>query len=486
MRRVFLGGQHGVATFSIWRRHLLNGESPLRWGGGDFMQYFVEMLSLDPAWIRTALRVIHFGGLVLGLGAATLLDLIIARFILLRGISSEHVYVVDFSSKVVTVGLGLLWVSGIGFLVHYGYFEPAKLQNPKVWAKIAIVAVLSVNGLLVHYFVLPRIRNQVGKRLLDGLSPSDCSLVLLTGTVSVISWYVPLLLGAVPQLNYVVPAEMILSGYALLLIAVNMVIHGAIVFFGGYSMPADSGQGRISARSTINILRGSFALAIALICVSLFMTKTADYGTAFAGAPTRSVTGQPKAVAVEPKATLEFKKAELALLRGDNGTSDPRQELQQSQVGASTDAAVTAVGQSEENAAERAVQVKSGKVADQKMSDRTIGAESFASLSKYPPKTSPPPSKDGFVGLWAADTRACESRPGTGDLRTVIGERGARAGGNSCAFKEKKQIGTAEWEMKASCADGSERWESTVRLSLSKNRLKWAGQRGTQIYVKCG
>ena len=113
------------------------------------------------------------------------------------------------------------------------------------------------------------------------------------------------------------------------------------------------------------------------------------------------------------------------------------------------------------------------------MLDQTIGAESFASLSKGSPKTSPPQLKDGFVGLWAADARACEFRPGTGsDLRTVIGERGARAGRNSCAFKEKKQIGNAEWEMKAACADGSARWESTVRLSLSKNKLKWSGQRG--------
>lgn len=454
--------------------------------GAFFMSSFFQVLLSDPAWIRTGLRVIHFCGLVLGVGAATLLDLIIARFILMRGISSEHVYVVEFSSKIVAIGLGLLWVSGIGFLVHYGVFEPAKLQNPKIWAKIAIVAVLSVNGLLVHYFVLPRIRSQVGKRLLDGLSPSDGSLVLLTGTVSVISWYVPLLLGAIPQLNYVVPAEMILSGYALLLIAVNIVIHCVILFFGGYSIPADSDQGRISARSKMNVLRGSFALAIALTCVSLFMTNTADYGTALAEAPTRSVAEEPTAVAGEPKAALEFKKAELALLRGDSDGSVPRQELQQSPVGASTDAAVTPV-RGEENALVRAVPAKSDKAAEQKISDRTIGAESFASLSKDSPKTSSPRSTDGFVGLWAADVRACESRPGAGgDLRTVIGERGARAGRNSCAFKEKKQIGIAEWEMKASCADGSERWESTVRLSLSKNKLRWAGQRGTQIYVKCG
>ena len=202
------------------------------------MQSFLQFLSSDPAWIRTGLRVVHFCGLVLGVGAATLLDLIIARFILMRGISYEHVYVVDFSSKIITVGLGLLWISGIGFLIHYGVFDPAKLQNPKIWAKIAIVAVLSINGLLVHYFVLPRIRNQVGKRLLDGLSPFDCSLVLLAGTVSAISWFVPLILGAIPQLNFVVPAEVILSSYAVLVLAVNTVIQGAIAFsLGALRLP---------------------------------------------------------------------------------------------------------------------------------------------------------------------------------------------------------------------------------------------------------
>ncbi|UPJ51651.1 hypothetical protein IVB30_10050 [Bradyrhizobium sp. 200] len=408
------------------------------------------------------------------------MDLIIARFILMRGISYEHVYVVDFSSKIVTIGLGLLWISGIGFLVHYGIFEPAKLQNPKIWAKIAIVAVLSINGLLVHYFVLPRIRNQVGKRLLDGLSPFDCSLVLLAGTVSTISWYVPLILGAIPQLNYVVPAEVILGSYALLLVAVNTVIQGAIVFFlGGYSIPVISDRNKISDRSKMNILRGSFALALGSICVSLFMTKATDHGTAFIESTTRSLAG-------EPKVGLASKEAELASSRSDSGASGSRLELEQSHVGVPGDAAVTAVRQSEEKVVERTVLVKSNNTAEQELLDRTRSAESFASLSKSSLGNSPPQLKSGFVGLWAADARACEFRPGAGsDLRTVIGERSARAGGNSCAFKEKKQIGNSEWEMKATCADGSARWESTVRLSVSKNKLKWSGQRGTQIYVKC-
>jgi hypothetical protein len=164
----------------------------------------------------------------------------------------------------------------------------------------------------------------------------------------------------------------------------------------------------------------------------------------------------------------------------------PRLELEQSHVGAPRDAAVTAVGQSEGKIVERTVLVKSNNTAEQGLLDRTGSAESFASLSKGSSGTGPTQLKRGFVGLWAADARAFGFRPGAGsDLRTVIGERSARAGGNSCAFKEKKQIGGSEWEMKAACADGSARWESTVRLSVSKNKLKWSGQRGTQIYVKC-
>jgi hypothetical protein len=446
------------------------------------MQSFLQLVSSDPAWIKTGLRVVHLCGLVLGVGAATLLDLIIARFILMRGISNEHVYVVDFSSKIVTIGLVLLWVSGIGFLVHYGFFEPAKLENPKVWAKIAIVVVLSLNGLLVHHFVLPRIRNQVGKRLLDGLSPFECSLVLLAGTVSAISWYVPLILGAIPQLNYVVPAEVILTSYALLVIAVNTVIQGAIVFFlRGYSIPVIPDGRKISHRSKMNILRGSFGLALGSACVALFMIKTTDHGTASVEQTTRSLSGEPKVALASKEVELE-----RASSRGDTDAGSARLELEQWHAGAPRDAAVIAVAQSEERVVGRAVLAKPSDAPEQRLSDRTGSVESFASLPKRPSETTPPQLKSGFVGSWAADARACTVQPGTGsDIRTVIGERGARAGPNSCAFKEKKQIGSSEWEMKAVCADGSARWESTVRLSLSKNRLKWSGQRGTQTYVKC-
>lgn len=441
--------------------------------GAGFMLSFLHLLSSDPAsWIRTGLRLIHFCGLVLGVGAATLLDLIIARFVLMRSISKEHVHVIEFSSKVVTVGLGLLWVSGVGFLIHYGFFDPVKLQNPKIWAKIAIVAVLSINGILVHYFVLPRIRVQLGKRLLDDLSHSHCSLLLLAGTVSAISWYVPLMLGAIPQLNFVVPAEAILLSYALILIAVNTVLQGAIVFFlHGYAMPV------ISNRSRMNLWRGSFAMGLALIGSSFFLTESTSSGETFAASNVRSERSVDQS---SDRANPEY-----AAAKSHEPAARPRSELVQSHIGALRESAVTAVWQSEGKFVERTILVSSANGAEQEMSDLTE-SEGIAGGLKTSPGVSIPQAKSGFVGVWAAEPRACASRSRAGnDLLTVVDERGAWAGESACSFKEKKQLGGSEWEMKAACADGSARWESTVRLSVSRNKLKWSGQRGSQTYVRC-
>jgi hypothetical protein len=281
----------------------------------------------------------------------------------------------------------------------------------------------------------------------------------------------------------------ILSSYALLVIALNSVIQCAIVFLGRYSISVEPDASKISSRSKLNIFRGSLALAFGLVCVSLFLTRTANYGAAFA----ESRTGT---IADEQRAALPPKEADLqhASLRAENGAPDPQQELEQSPVEIPRGTLLTAARQSEEKGVERAVLVKPDRPGEERVQTRSLAADSFASLSKEAVKatpsqvkTTPSQVKDGFVGIWAADARACEARAGAGsDLRTVIGQRGARAGSNSCSFKEKKQTGNAEWEMKALCADGSSRWESTVRLSLSKNKLKWSGQRGAQTYIKCG
>mgnify|MGYP007070630769 CR=1 FL=1 len=169
------------------------------------------------AAIKTALRIGHFLGLVLGLGAATLLDMIVVRFLATRRVTADACQIVEFAARVVSAGLAILWVSGLGFMLHYALFDPAKITNPKVWAKMAIVGMLTLNGVFIHRAVLPLIRRGIGRTLFNGMSTAQRGVLLASGVVSGTSWYVPLILGATPQLNFVVPAWAILAAYSALL-----------------------------------------------------------------------------------------------------------------------------------------------------------------------------------------------------------------------------------------------------------------------------
>jgi hypothetical protein len=173
-----------------------------------------ELLASSAASLKAALLFVHLIGLALGLGAATLLDLLVARMLVTGKIAPSQPGFIHFASAIVTAGLALLWLSGLGLLAHYSAFDPAALQNPKV----AIVAVLTLNGLFIHAQVLPLITRQAGRGLFDGISEVRKSLLLTAGAVSITSWYMPLFLAVSKPLNFVVPTQTILATYAMLLV----------------------------------------------------------------------------------------------------------------------------------------------------------------------------------------------------------------------------------------------------------------------------
>ncbi|MFY8096029.1 MAG: hypothetical protein ACOVN0_21340 [Niveispirillum sp.] len=166
--------------------------------------------------LRTGLRVLHFVGLVLGLGSATLLDVFLFRS-RRQPVTAGLAELAETAGSLVSAGLAVLWATGLGFLFYYAAFDPPRLENPKVWAKVAIVLVLSINGIFIHAVALPQLRASVGRVFLSSLSPVRQHLFLSIGMVSAVSWYGAMLLGAVPQLNFVVPAQMILALYGLVL-----------------------------------------------------------------------------------------------------------------------------------------------------------------------------------------------------------------------------------------------------------------------------
>ena len=175
--------------------------------------------------LKTGLLIVHLVGLAIGLGAATLLDLLIIRYFTRDRIAPEHYRMVDFASKLVTIGLVLLWLSGLGFFYHYYVTDPVALTNQKIWAKVTIVSLLTLNGFYVHRAVLPVIRENVGYPLFYGVSWGRQLAMLTAGAVSATSWYVPLAIGAMRELNFTVSAMDILAAYgAILLLAVFLAI----------------------------------------------------------------------------------------------------------------------------------------------------------------------------------------------------------------------------------------------------------------------
>jgi hypothetical protein len=178
---------------------------------------------------RTMIRFFHFIGLALGLGGATLLDLMVLRFFIRGQIVQETYQVFAFASRIVEIGLRVLWITGIGFLFLYALTNVQLLSNPKVHAKLIIVLILTVNGFFIHTVILPTVKAQIGKTMFRGVSPARRSIFVLSGAISATSWYMPVALGAFPQLNFKVSAVDLLLIYLVGIVLISLTMQLAIL-----------------------------------------------------------------------------------------------------------------------------------------------------------------------------------------------------------------------------------------------------------------
>lgn len=145
--------------------------------------------SLPPVRALTVLTEIHLLGVCFGLGGATMLDFWILRWLRRGDLPGEVARIFRFVSKVCTVGLAMLWLSGLGLLALYAVETPDKLANPKLWAKLTIVLVLTLNGVVIPSIVLPNTLSDVRRPLLEGASGLRAVTFLMSGAVSGVFWY---------------------------------------------------------------------------------------------------------------------------------------------------------------------------------------------------------------------------------------------------------------------------------------------------------
>ena len=82
-----------------------------------------------------------------------------------------------FISDAVTIGLCLLWLSGLGFLALYAMESPEKFENPRLWANVIVVIVLTINGVIIRAFVLPETLPDLSRLLLFWGFPQESCLI---------------------------------------------------------------------------------------------------------------------------------------------------------------------------------------------------------------------------------------------------------------------------------------------------------------------
>ncbi len=175
-----------------------------------------------PIRLLTLLVGLHLIGLCFGLGGATMLDFWILRWMRWGGLPPEIARTFLFVSKVVSVGIALLWLSGLGFLAVYAVESPEKLANPKIVAKFVIVLALTVNGLLIHALVLPSVLRDVSRPMFEGVSHTSTAVFLVSGAISGVSWYAAFALGLMRELNGRVSAGLLLTLWMAAVVAASV------------------------------------------------------------------------------------------------------------------------------------------------------------------------------------------------------------------------------------------------------------------------
>jgi uncharacterized membrane protein len=130
------------------------------------------------------------------------------------GLDDQHLTKLQ---NTVAVALAALWISGVAVVLldsstkGWQYFA-----NPKLQAKIAIVVLLTINGIVLHRRVLPWIRKS-GSLL--RLSYSQSMLATLAGAISGVSWFYAALLGVGRPLSWKYSLPELMAAYPVLIAA---------------------------------------------------------------------------------------------------------------------------------------------------------------------------------------------------------------------------------------------------------------------------
>lgn len=174
---------------------------------------FVELLDK----YRLTILIFHSLGAAIGLGVATVADILFFRFLKDFKISDFEAQVLRVLSQAIWLALAVIVLAGIGL---YLPSAEALALSPKFLVKMIIVAVIIVNGAFLNLLVSPKlVRISFGGKHEHeaGELRRERRMAFAMGAVSIVSWYSAFILGLLKKVPLSFPV--LLSIYAGLLIA---------------------------------------------------------------------------------------------------------------------------------------------------------------------------------------------------------------------------------------------------------------------------
>lgn len=164
---------------------------------------------------KTIWTIVHLIGVAAGAGGAYISDVMFFSAVKDEKIDKTEMRFLKIASSFVWVGLAILIISGLGlFLTDPAYY----MESSKFLAKMSVVAILTINGLVFHFSHLPILGRHVDCHFPSSKEFMSCQPFLLTsGAISIVSWTFALIFGALRSVPYTYWQIMIFYGIILLI-----------------------------------------------------------------------------------------------------------------------------------------------------------------------------------------------------------------------------------------------------------------------------
>lgn len=147
---------------------------------------------MDPQIPIDAVRYAHLFAIALGIGASFLADsLLLSK--LDQPIAQPLLDRLLHYHRLVWFALAAMWITGLALIYIRTGFDLAKF-SPKLFSKLGVVSMLTLNALVIGRFAMPLVQQSLGRSLLNFplRTKMACAWV---GAVSSTSWLVALAMG---------------------------------------------------------------------------------------------------------------------------------------------------------------------------------------------------------------------------------------------------------------------------------------------------